>query len=247
MLFPIPMMMAMKSTLLVADSVFCCYSQSKSVGYKFMDPHDLFSFLELLRCVQRYSNWIKNNKSAVKVLEKDLEQRERDLQAHEEFDQVRNEDIDALKEFREAFGLKPLDLSNDDSSEESEPMEEDTGNNKAVTPEPSSLWARSRNNTVAVKGSGSIGTNSLRSRISSNPSTLSPLYEEDHTLGGRGEEEEEDDEEEEEGEEEEDDDEEEEEDVNQDDSVSHDRMSKRVSKDMMMNDTQTTFDGVASM
>lgn len=140
------------------------------------------------------------------MLERDLEQRERDLQDHEEFDQVRSDDLAALKTFRDAYGLKPWDLA-----EMSEPRELTI--NKAVTPEPS-LWVKPRNN---VTGKGSAGTTSIRSRISSNHSTLSPLYEEDHSFVD-------------------------EDDEHYDDSVSHNRVSKH-----MMDDTQTTFDGAASM
>lgn len=172
---------------------------------------------------------MKTNKATKQVLEKDLEQRERQLQAHEEFDQVHIDDIAALKEFREVFGLKPLDLSNNNNEvssaddESQQPINEHAVKNKAVTPDISSLLVKSRSGIAAFgKSGGSIGTNSLRSRISSNPSTLSPLYEEDHSLEA-------------------------DDDNYEDDSLSHDKMTKRVSKRMTMDDTQTTFDGVVNM
>jgi hypothetical protein len=131
----------------------------------------LGSRLPFLGLLGRYSNHIKKDKSKLAEICDHLDQKIEDLRSNPEFEEVHDDDLNFIDEYRESLGLKQTNLS-------AHREEEDDESETAATPSPSRRSSRGRPSTA-----------SKRSRASAQ-SSLSPLMEEDATMGSSEEEEE---------------------------------------------------------
>lgn len=110
----------------------------------------------------------------------ELEDAETDLRQHPEYHEVHEDDLSALAAFRSALGLKevkqhetsPRSVTDDDRSRNTA-GDEYSDEGDSVT-RASASTNRSRRRSY---GGASVG--SVRSKLSSAPGSLSPLYEED--------------------------------------------------------------------
>lgn len=68
----------------------------------------LGSRLSFLLLLSKYSNWVKKNKKSKAQIQPYIDQLELDMRNHEEFDQVHEDDLDALQKYRQSVGLKSL-------------------------------------------------------------------------------------------------------------------------------------------
>lgn len=134
---------------------------------------------QLLFCsvFDRYASWIRKNKEQKDVLRLDLEDAEAELREHEDFHEVHEDDLKALASFRNALGIK--ETSRQSSSPRS--VTDDSDRNSVgddYSDEGESVTKASvGTNRSRQYGGASVG--SVRSKLSSVPGSLSPLYEED--------------------------------------------------------------------
>ena len=126
----------------------------------------LGSRLPFLRLLSRYSTNFKQDKGRLKIIRETLDSKIKDLRLNEEFDEVHEDDLKCIDIYRESLGMKKIQLF---------PLQDvDEGESQtAATPSPSSSRRSSR---------GRLSTASKRSRASTQNS-LSPLMEEDATMG----------------------------------------------------------------
>jgi hypothetical protein len=139
-------------------------------------PGGRLIFLSLLT---KYANWIRRNKDQRNTLLEDLDERENELRNDPEFADVRQDDVQALEQFRKALGLDAKASSprstaiSHNAMDVEEFGDEGSENSGSTGPNPSSSKARGR-----LSRASSIG--SVRSsRLSTTQSSLSPLPEED--------------------------------------------------------------------
>ena len=68
----------------------------------------LGSRLSFLMLLAKYSNWVKKNKMSKARIQKYIDQLELSMRDHNEFDEVHQDDLDALQKYRQSVGLKML-------------------------------------------------------------------------------------------------------------------------------------------
>lgn len=68
----------------------------------------LGSRLSFLLLLSKYSTWMKKNKKSKAEIQKYIDQLELGMRNHEEFDEVHEDDLDALQKYRQSVGLKSL-------------------------------------------------------------------------------------------------------------------------------------------
>jgi hypothetical protein len=142
----------------------------------------LGSRLPFLLILSKYSTWIKKDKQQIAIMRENLNVNEEELRAHPEFDDVHEDDLAALTNFRESLGIKVTRFSTQTSVMESPnntqgddySLEDDrTDGGATATPSPSPGAGST------VSGRRRISTaGSHMSRMSAQ-SSLSPLPEED--------------------------------------------------------------------
>lgn len=137
----------------------------------------LGSRLPFLTILSKYSTWIRKNKSHCEVLGRVLFAKETVLRSHPDFDEVHEDDLRCISDFKESFGLttsKMRRLSQELSKTQDESNDE-TALHATATPGSS---ARSIGSRRPLSTAGS-----QRSRVSVQ-SNLSPLMEspEDHEI-----------------------------------------------------------------
>ena len=122
----------------------------------------------LLAIRDRYSIWIRKEKEHLEDLTSFLINKEYELRRHPEFDDVHEDDLKALADFKKSLGIKQVVDTSFQSTD-------DRSISVAATPSPSALAGSSRRLSALSKGS-------KRSRLSgmSAQSELSPLLEEDN-------------------------------------------------------------------
>jgi hypothetical protein len=129
----------------------------------------LGSRLPFLLVLTKYSTWIKKNKLQLEELKTHLLQKETVLRTHPDFDEVHEDDLAAVRAFKESLGIRETKTrfsestytQDDDSVAEDQPI---------ATPSPAAASASSRRRISTAS--------SQRSRLSTQ-SNLSPLYEEE--------------------------------------------------------------------
>lgn len=123
-----------------------------------------FPFLLIL---SKYSNWAKKNKYGLEDLKQFILDKEDALKSHPEFNEVHEDDLKALRTFKESLGME-VDIakvvSQDDDSDD------DDDKSTVETPSPSKSSSASSRRRIST-------TSSKRSRLSTQ-SNLSPLEEE---------------------------------------------------------------------
>lgn len=136
----------------------------------------LGSRLPFLLVLSKYSNWIKKNKSQLEVLKDFIYEKESTLRTHPEFDEVHEDDLSALRSFKESLGMKEGRRNQNSHTQEeySAPEEQPSA---IATPSPGAVSSSSRPRISTAS--------SQRSRMSAQ-STLSPLYEEDGASDNEG-------------------------------------------------------------
>ena len=118
----------------------------------------------------RYSIWIKKEKSHLEQLSDFLLQKESKLRRHPEFEEILEADLNALSDFKKTLGIKQR-VTTDTSFGTADG---DPSISVAATPSPSAASSRRGTSSALSKGSRT----SRRSGMSTQ-SDLSPLYEED--------------------------------------------------------------------
>ena len=68
----------------------------------------LGSRLSFLLLLSKYSTWMKKNKKSKAQIQSYIDELELGMRNHEEFDEVHEDDIDALQKYRQSLGLKML-------------------------------------------------------------------------------------------------------------------------------------------
>jgi len=128
----------------------------------------------------RYAIWVKKNKLHREIIRNDLEQNEALVRSHDEFDDVRADDLAALADFRSSLGLKesPILAVSDAFEGVATPHTVTPTAVRASSVQRSSLSRRSLAGSI-------VETVSVRSRVSSAHSSLPPLYEEDSSTTPR--------------------------------------------------------------
>jgi len=136
------------------------------------------SRLAFLLILSKYSIWIKKEKSHMEQVSDFLIEKETKLRRHPEFEEVHDDDLNALSDFKKSLGIKRV-------AESSFSTADDRSFSVAATPSPSTAASggSSRRGTLSALSKGSRA--SRRSGISVQ-SELSPLYEEDDTENGGG-------------------------------------------------------------
>ena len=122
-----------------------------------------FPFLLIL---SRYSNWAKKNKYGLEDLKQFILEKEEVLKSHPEFNDVHEDDLKALRTFKESLDMEvevAQVVSQDDESSEDD-------KSAVGTPSPSKSSTASSRRRISTAGS-------QRSRLSTQ-SNLSPLEEE---------------------------------------------------------------------
>jgi len=123
-----------------------------------------FPFLLIL---SKYSNWAKKNKYGLEDLKQFILDKEDALKSHPEFNEVHEDDLKALRTFKESLGME-VDIakvvSQDDDSDD------DDDKSTVESPSPSKSSSASSRRRIST-------TSSKRSRLSTQ-SNLSPLEEE---------------------------------------------------------------------
>lgn len=119
----------------------------------------------------RYLNWIRRDKESKNAIAEEFNHREAELRNNPEFDQVFEDDKEALSIFRKAGDLGTFLVGNEDESVES--VEEHSASDLAERPS-----TTSKRNRLSMGSSIS----SIRSKLSTQGS-LSPLREEDEEEG----------------------------------------------------------------
>jgi hypothetical protein len=68
----------------------------------------LGSRLSFLLLLSKYSSWVKKNKKSKAEIQEYIDQLELGMRNHEEFEDVHEDDLDALQKYRQSVGLKNL-------------------------------------------------------------------------------------------------------------------------------------------
>jgi cohesin complex subunit SA-1/2 len=142
-------------------------------------PGGRLIFLSLLT---KYASWIRRNKDQRSTLLEDLDERENELRVDPEFVDVRQDDLQALEQFRKALGYAVFDAkatsprstaTSHHSMDGEESGDEGGVDSGSAGPSSSSSKVRGR-----LSRASSIGS-ARSSRLSTTQSSLSPLPEED--------------------------------------------------------------------
>jgi len=90
----------------------------EGLRFSFSNSDDLMlgSRLSFLSILVKYSNWIKKNSEHKKSIAEDLRDKEHELKMDDDFEEVHEDDFEALFEFREAIGLEPSAILSTDAS-----------------------------------------------------------------------------------------------------------------------------------
>ena len=134
----------------------------------------LGSRLPFLSILSKYSTWMKRNRGQLDALASFIHQKEAAFEAHPEFDEVHQDDLAALAEFKKALGIQS---SNRNSVSFSMEPEFDDRQSTAATPSPTSTAATPSSRRRRSSASGG----SQKSRYSTQ-SNLSPLEEVEETV-----------------------------------------------------------------
>lgn len=135
----------------------------------------LGSRLSFLSILSKYASWIKKDKQAKKEIQSFMDEKEFELRAHEEFEDVHVDDLAALAAFRKDLGLKNLPKASSNVSVASELDDEEMddeasdGINELQSPVAS----------VSSRTSKASRASSVQSRASSRVSSLPALLEGD--------------------------------------------------------------------
>jgi len=166
----------------------------EGLRFSFSSSEDLVlgSRLSFLSILSKYAHWMKKSTEYKKTLSEDLHDRESSLKTHPEFEEIHEDDLTALAEFRLALGLKVSDVltqansisetastqfnsMSPNSHHQTQDYEEESRDSvsdlKTPTPSTSLPSMIGRNATVS-------SIESVRSLVSSTRSSLSPLAEE---------------------------------------------------------------------
>ncbi|CAJ1942584.1 unnamed protein product [Cylindrotheca closterium] len=157
------------------DSVLRALTSFMKEGVRFAFDGDdgvedemvLGSRFPFLMVLSKYSNWAKKNKYGLEDLKQFILEKEEVLKSHPEFNDVHEDDLKALRTFKESLGMEveiAQVVSQDDESSE------DDGS-AVGTPSPSKSSTASSRRRISTAGS-------QRSRLSTQ-SNLSPLEEEE--------------------------------------------------------------------
>ncbi len=172
----------------------------EGIRFSFTNHEDFMvgSRLTFLPIFGKYARWVKKNAPYMDDIEDYLEDKELELRKHEEFQEVHEDDLAALEDFRKELGLGPSRILAEGAStvasyqtgttgrssrtpatrvsggeyDESDESRDDVHDlSSQVTP------ATSTGATSAARRSRASSGGSIRSRLSSVRSSLSPLYE----------------------------------------------------------------------
>ncbi|KAG7357038.1 hypothetical protein IV203_001726 [Nitzschia inconspicua] len=125
------------------------------------DVYTLGVRLPFLSILMKYSSWLKKEKEDLEEVKEYLQSKESMLRSHSDFNEIHDDDLEALTSFKESLGIK--------TASESSYYDDETTiatRTTAATPSPSS--SRRRSSTVGSRRS-----------VQSNLSNLSPLEEGD--------------------------------------------------------------------
>ena len=128
---------------------------------------------------QRYAIWIKKEKEHLEHVSDYLIEKESELRRHPEFDEVHEEDLNTLADFKKALGIKrvtEISYETDDGA-----SRVDAASYSVATPTTTASGGSSRRRVSSATSRGSV---SSRRSGTSVQSELSPLYEEDNTMVG---------------------------------------------------------------
>lgn len=145
------------------------YSFDGSENNKDDDDLVVGSRLAFLLILSKYSIWIKKEKSHLEQLTDFLLEKESQLRRHPEFEEVHDDDLNALSDFKKSLGIKrkvtddSFGTANDDNSF------------SVATPSPATATSSRRGTHSGV----SKGSRASRRSNMSSQSELPPLYEED--------------------------------------------------------------------
>jgi cohesin complex subunit SA-1/2 len=157
----------------------------------------LGSRLSFLSILVSYAKHVKMNPDHKRIISEYIDEREMDLRSHDDFEEVHEDDLAALAEFRKALGLEESTIMRADASttEHDLSFKGSMSQRSAVTPnsraDSTSSAGRSRSSSVkdtsmltpatsAARKSRVSSAGSIRSIMSSVQGSLSPLYEEGH-------------------------------------------------------------------
>jgi len=174
----------------------------EAIRFSFSDSEEfmLGSRLSFLSIIVKYVPWVKIDSAFTRIIRDYIDEQERELRRHEEFQDVHEDDFAALKEFRKVLGLGESKILADDTST----LDEDQTLQSTITPRsattPNSRMDSTANiydegdadesrdtvndlsmmtpATSAARKSRGSSVGSIRSAMSSARSSLSPLYEE---------------------------------------------------------------------
>mmetsp|Transcript_4325 Transcript_4325/g.8293 ORF Transcript_4325/g.8293 Transcript_4325/m.8293 type:complete len:1621 (+) Transcript_4325:123-4985(+) len=155
----------------------------------------LGSRLSFLSILVSYAKYIKMNPEHNRMIREYIEERELNLRSHEDFEEVHEDDLSALADFRKALGLGESTIMHADGSttDYDVSFKSSISQRSAVTPnsraDSATSAGRSLSNSVkdvsmstpatsAARKSGVSSAGSIRSIMSSVQGSLSPLYEE---------------------------------------------------------------------
>lgn len=129
----------------------------------------LGSRLPFLLVLSKYSSWIKKNKAQLETLKDFLFEKESALRTHPEFDEVHEDDLAALRTFKESLGIRETrQISVESTYAQDDYSAADEDASAIATPSPGTA-SLNRRRSSSIAGS-------QRSRMSTQ-SALSPLEE----------------------------------------------------------------------
>jgi len=137
------------------------------------DDYVLGSRLPFLLLIGKYSNWIKKDRMQLSTVKEFLLTKETKFRSHPEFDDVHEEDLDALTRFKESLGVSVAATPRISSAGDDHSMGESVGAVPTPSPSPTDESPSSR------KRASTGGTKKTRMSSQSN---LSPVYESDDNI-----------------------------------------------------------------
>lgn len=158
----------------------------EGIKYSFSCSDDLVlgCRLPFLTVLSKYAHWIKKDEKLRGIFNAKMIEEETALKSHDEFDDVHEDDLAAISDFRVALCLGPSDvliidegeLSMTQETKDIDMMEDDIATEMKTPHSRSSSSFGRHSRTNSVKRSQSIG--SVNSLMSNTKASLSPLYEE---------------------------------------------------------------------
>ena len=136
----------------------------------------LGSRLSFLLLLSKYSSWVKKNKQSKAKIQEYIDELEIEMRNHKEFEDVHEDDLEALDSFRKTIGLKPLPkFTPSVATQNQDGLDDDVVDDESMD-SVSDLHATPTSSMRRSTGRPS-STSTTKSRASLNQSSLPPLPE----------------------------------------------------------------------